>query len=82
MQMCMMFNLQSGNTGKVLGYGEKALALIAQCSMESDRYHHGNKIVDVLKVHILENMMAAHLMQGRYTECSKTVSGSGVCARI
>lgn len=79
----MMYNLQAGNTDKVISYGEKASAVMAQqqSSVEegspSPRVREGG-MMKVLKAYVLEHIMAAKMMQGKYSEVSPLVSCRGV----
>ena len=77
----MMYNLQAGNMDKVLSYSEKALALIGsqnqldQCRSTPSKVV-GCTMVDILKSHILEHIVAAKLIEGKYVESAKLVSTS------
>ena len=75
----MMYNLQAGNTEKVISYGEKASAVMAQqqgSGMEGSPSPKAREssMMKVIKAYVLEHLMAVKLMQGRYSEVSPLVS--------
>ena len=78
-QVCMMYNLQAGNTDKVISYGEKASAVMAQQQSSGEEGSSSPKVreggmMKVLKAYVLEHIVAAKLMQGKHSEVAPLVS--------